>query len=298
MKLHHYYLRKPNSQLTLSENSIILKFTKNTLDTSFPKNALYVTTESLYDSDMASQLLSITYYPKYDAIIDVNKVPNIKLVDNQNKPLCNPLETMNITRVWPAFGKIGGSHECIIIAPIKIKATVINLANGGAPDRWHQDVVENYNLEIVKLIATGIVDALETSDLGFHSADEENYFVKAVKNSIVTNSLLNDKNMTLSAAWKNLKASPEFKFWACLWKDKEHNREVLHPYSEKLNIGIIPPLFFGDEEEIKKCLKSIIKNRNYVFLTITETIKSLLNKIILVSDEFFECHSHKIIIPP
>ena len=123
--------------------------------------------------------------------------------------------------------------------------------------------------------------------------------MKAVGNGVAVNSSLRGKNVTLSAAWKNLAASPEFKFWACLWKDDEplRIRVVLSPYSETLNLGLVPPLFFSDEE-VKECLRRILKHRSCVYSAITETIKSLLKRITLVSDEFFECYSHKIIIPP
>jgi hypothetical protein len=297
MILHHYFLSKPTLPLRLSPKSTILKFTRTNLNRP-PKEALYTTTQSFYDSDIASQMLSVTYYPKYDTIIDTNKITNFDMVDNQNKPLSETSRTESITKVWPAFGKTGGSHECLIIAPDEIKATVIELANGGAPDRWHQDSVENYNPEMVELIATGIIDALDTTDVGFRSAEGENYFVKAVGNGVATNSSLKGKNVTLSAAWKKLTSIPEFKFWACLWNDNDKRsiRTILPPSSETAILKL-PTLLFFNTEKAKECLEWDLENHGYIYSVLTETIRALLRNIALVSDEFFECHSHKIVIP-
>jgi hypothetical protein len=295
MILHHYSLGQPAVPIELGANNTILTFAKTKLVGT--KKALYATTESYADSDRAHQMLSLTYYPKYEAIIDVTKITNLKVVNNINKALSLTSQTDIITRVWPAFGKSGGSHELLIIAPTEIQCTSNTLSNGGAPDMWHQDKVENYTPAIVELIATGIIDALETSDLGFLPTGE-GYIVKAVGNGVATSSSLKQKKVTLSAAWKNLTSIPEFKFWACLWEDYDPLgiRAILRPYSETAILCRWFLLGFTTEDA-KDYFRWELKNHGYVYSVLTETIKSLLRNVTLVSDEFFKYHSHKIAIP-
>jgi hypothetical protein len=295
MILHHYCLSQPNIPIELGANSTILQFARTNL--TGIKRVLYTTTESYADADLANQMLSITYYPKFDTIIDVSKITNLNMVNNNNKSINSTAQNNIITRVWPAFGKTGGSHEFLILAPDKIQCTLTELANGGAPDEWHQDKVANYDPDIAKLIATSMIDALVTTER-FGPPEGEGYSVKAVGNGVATNSSLQSKNVTLSAAWKNLTSIPEFKFWACLWSDddKRSIRTILHPCSEKVVLNC-PPLLLLSTEKVKEYIKWDLEYHGYVYSVFTEIIRSLLSNILLVSDEFFDYHSHKIVIP-
>ena len=83
MILHHYYLSNPQ-KVTLHNKSIIVPLS-GTISNDDP--TLYVTTDFFYDSCLARQRLSVTYHPQYDVAIDTKKVPNLKTIDNTNKPL-------------------------------------------------------------------------------------------------------------------------------------------------------------------------------------------------------------------
>jgi hypothetical protein len=255
---------------------------------------LYATTELYADPDLANQRLSLTYFPQYNKVIDVGNVNGLEMIDN----LCNilrPEDVWSASRVWPAFGKSGGSHEVLIVKPDVINGSLNLLPDGGAPEAWFQDDVQNYDLQIAQAIAIGMVDALETSE-GF--SRPETYAAKTVANGVaITTRTLKDMNVTLSAAWKKT-PHPKFKFWACLWTD--HNkppiRFLLDPFVESLSLS--PFLLCGlTAEETEKCIRDDIRKHGCICSLFTETIKSVLQKVMLVSDGFFSSHCQKIDIP-
>lgn len=295
MILHTYSLTQPNSPLTLKSQNSILQFKGNKIPRSLP--VLYSTTEFFTDSDKARQMLSITYYPKYDTRIDVNQTSNFECVNNLGKKIDPQTDLKEFTRVWPAFGKTGGSYEFIITNPQTIKGVTCELLTGGAPDIWHQDTASNYDPLIAQLLAKGIIDVLTTTE-EVSSAIPETYQMKQIGNGISANVSLKDKNITLSAAWKNLTSIPEFKFWACIWKDIEQiqSRIILQPYSEKVALcgEILPNCCV---EHFREYLEKEIQNEGIIYYTLTETIRALLKKILIVTNEFFVSHSKKIFIP-
>jgi len=300
MILNHYSLSQPMVPLELHDNSTIMRFTKAKVDSPTKNRAIYVTTESYVDSDLAREMLSVTYYPKYVATIDGDANKGLQLVNNRNEALNS--KTSNVTRVWPAFGKLGGSHELLITHPDKIAGVIGELANGGAPDMWHQDAVENYDPVTVTLIASAIISALaESPDAGFLPPDGESYSAKAVGNGLAINSSLKDKNVTLSAAWKNLTVVPEFKLWACLWRDYEEFsiRAILRPYSESvpLNTAFCSFPCVLNVQNCKEYLKWDLQYHGYAFSILAGTLRSLLRNITLVSDDYFKYHARKIVLP-
>ena len=99
--LHHYALADYDLNPLKFDGSsyrIQLKRTKNLKD-----KVLFCTTQSFADSDLANKTLSLTYYPRYDAIIETSKIQGCSIIGNMGKVI-SPENLWGATRVWPAFG--------------------------------------------------------------------------------------------------------------------------------------------------------------------------------------------------
>lgn len=293
MILHKYSLSQPKSTLTLHQQNSLLNFWGKQLKKGI--QILYTTSELFTDSNQARQKLSISYYPKYDTRFDTASITNFECINNLGKIIDLKTDGKKFTRIWPAFGKTGGSFEFLITKPSQIKINKSHqLYNGGAIDLWHQDSVINYDPSIAYFIAQCVIDVLLPSeDLSLSVPENNRVFQRG--NGIVINIPHKKKNLTLSVAWKNLTAIPEFKFWTCIWTDMEQikSRIILPPKYEKITLcGRM--VRNSNLDEFKAFLNYDLKRKGYIHKAVTETIRNLLKNTLATTDEFFNAHSKKI----
>ena len=82
--------------------------------TSF-KLGIYLTSYNDIYSRKLEDILSIGYTPHMLYSIDIKSLRKngYNLIDNEDNPLKFPLIASNLTRIWPAFGQVGGASEVI-----------------------------------------------------------------------------------------------------------------------------------------------------------------------------------------
>jgi hypothetical protein len=78
---------------------------------------IFLTSQKWMNSRYLEDILSLGYTPDGLYSIDVNSLINagFSLIDNEDQTLKAPLLTSNLTRVWPAFGQVGGASELIAV---------------------------------------------------------------------------------------------------------------------------------------------------------------------------------------
>jgi hypothetical protein len=78
---------------------------------------IYLTSQKWMNSRYLEDILSLGYTPDGLYSIDVNSLLNagFTLIDNEDRTLKVPLMTGYLTRVWPAFGQVGGASEVIAV---------------------------------------------------------------------------------------------------------------------------------------------------------------------------------------
>lgn len=300
--LHHYCLSARNANpLHLKDSNFVILLNKPYA----VQKVLYATTEDYCNSDLANQMLSLTYFPKYNSTIEIENVNDRKtdfmMVTNHLSYL--GIDNLpNAPRVWPAFGKTGGSREVIIKTkidgntPMLDVCTVKDLPNGGATELWHQDTVYNYDTVLAQRIAEGIIDAFNHSEEDFLGRENPGLIVKGTPSGVVFNAPLrkSEKNLTISIAWKNLDAQPEFKFWACLWRDDLDFsiRFMLDAFTDSLVLTAFP-----SDKDPREAIKEDLEHHGPIYYSVRSITRSLIKRAVSVDKGFFMHHCIKIRIP-
>lgn len=90
------------------------------------KYGIYLTSQKWTNSRYVEDILSLGYSPGSLYSNSVNKIvtEGYFFIDNEDRTIKTPLSSSNLTRVWPAFGQVGGATEVIAIPdPNKIPQT-------------------------------------------------------------------------------------------------------------------------------------------------------------------------------
>src|SRR4029077_10200199 len=108
------YSMKGDSQLSPGAQAII-QFTRGQTKPDQAPNffpCAYLTSDNFLDSITASGYLAMTYFPKFRNDFEIDS--SIQLYNNQRDQI-NESSLASSPRVWPAFGRLGGGHETIIL---------------------------------------------------------------------------------------------------------------------------------------------------------------------------------------
>ena len=112
MRIITYRMDK-NSNLKFSDRNLLIKLNKGSKNPIFER-AIFFTTDVFQSSIEAKESLSLSYSPKYAFAFDYD--PNSckgTLYTNEGNPIFGIVNPY-VSRVWPAFGHIGGASEFIL----------------------------------------------------------------------------------------------------------------------------------------------------------------------------------------
>lgn len=294
---------KPNNPLCPSE--LIGKVPLDPVRTSF-KFGIYLTYHRGVDSRYLEDALSLGYTPFQRCLIDyIDLNQNYILVDNENFPLPNTVNTRNITRVWPAFGQIGGASEIIAIPTRKkedimlqdlIKtedlnaclpkcnwkcldclqafemnnATRFQLFKADSVSRPVQVVLYNYILLLQVIIVSGLFNNNDNVNNIFpQNLNKETFaYVRVTGSGIVIKS--STRNITLSAGIREMK-----NFFYTYVIGSEWSDEIDDSNSTRRCLRTTKPIIFHSKCPLSKEIRS-----NYFKNTLKKVIDKIINDIL------------------
>lgn len=254
-------------------------------------------------ADECHEQLSITYAPGYRYTLDFNNqlfknASIFDMKDNRGQQINNAEAIQSAPRVWPAFGLTGGRRE--IIGVLKDKCDPVNfkdelvLTDGGAPTLWYQDDVVG---DFVKNLADGLCRAA-VSVPGI-DIDRNNTLILNKGNGLSLSFKFRDLMGSLSSAYVGTKMKVEecngsgndikiiltVRFWLAIWHDdtKIGERRLLDNFIEPITQSC-------------RCINGFFPCAPDIIAT--NAANALLERMILISDAFFNSHCRKVSIPP
>lgn len=113
-----------NNNTVICPSTLIGKIPLQPIRTTF-RRGIYLTSYKGVDSRYLEDVLSLGYTPFKRCSIDLTSLfQNYTLVNNEDLPLNIPIKLGDITRVWPAFGQIGGATEFIAVPRQDVEHTI------------------------------------------------------------------------------------------------------------------------------------------------------------------------------
>ena len=291
----------PNNPICPSE--LIGKVPLDPVRTYF-KFGIYLTYHRGVDSRYLEDALSLGYTPFQRCCIDyIDLIQNYIMVNNENLLLQKTVHPPNITRVWPAFGQIGGASEIIAIPTKKCynimlqdliktedlsvylpqcnwkcldclqpfemnNATRFQVFIADSVSRPIQVVLYNYILLLQAIIISGLFNNNDGNIFSKNPDKETFAYVRIASSGIVIKS--SKRNITLSAGIREMKNFFYTYVIGSEWSDDTDNNNSTHRY-----LKTTKPIIFHSKCPLSKEIRS-----NYFKNTLKKVIDKAINDML------------------
>lgn len=305
-RLYKYSLNSALKELPISIPEYVIKLTKNGNDPTFHPCS-FLATDGSMDTYQAHDYLALTYYPL--VCYETNLLQSgITFEDNRGIKLDSIESGFSppSQRTWPSFGQPGGAREVILVedsCEFNANLTLLRtFSDGGEIDEFHQDNTANYDPDLSKLIARGLISALDESEINVR--DNGTTIGKVIPESGTTINFrkgLDHRFISLSSGYSNHCCFMEIKLWATLWEDDMNSNErcIYGPLEKNVSFPLpsmcLPcsHLTPADKEKIinllgqSSCFSAEIKN----------LVRDLMKRLSGVTDDFFRKYALRYRLP-
>ena len=207
---------------------------------------LFCSTDYIKHSLKAREALSLTYCPTSLNEIDVSSIGNLELRTHNFLSLQTNLNTQDVPRVWPSFGRIGGFHELLVTKPDFIGPQYVNrrghLTSFCLDDPYHQDNTQDYDYPFTGYLINAIRAGVVNSD--YKTEDGDYLYMKIDRNTLSTSlsSKSDRRKISLSAAYAAEDRFTTIWLWGAMYEDSgvpyATIRKILRPIVRVITLSV------------------------------------------------------------
>lgn len=186
------------------------------------ESVAFLTTDRHLDGMAAANYLATTYSPSWCTIL--SRGGGDILIDNLGYSLTDDqLEAKShLTRVWPAFGHHGGSHE-LLLKKGQLKRTASQwLVRGGLFDEYRQNNVDVYDSGSLQSIATVVWSEVNAAP----EQKREGTSGKITEAGLAIHWFGAEGEYSISVAVDQRPTEMRLIFWGYRWFDDEDNLSI------------------------------------------------------------------------
>lgn len=304
------YSHKKYTKSKIIANNLIGKIPLQPRRTKF-NIGIYLTTHRGFNSRYLEDVLAIGYSPGVGYETNYANIVNSKfdLFDNKDQPLQYPRQT----RVWPAFGQIGGAFESVAIPKGGIdyleldyekeskgvtssfinsnKSISMNkfteLSTGPRYQLMRADAVTkpvSLKIKFVSSLINAIwTDENDDSIATFKREDDDGIFVKISSSGVVIKSILNGKQFTISAGYREQRGNLYAYLIGSIWNDttNSNNNQIRRLFNTE-------PFIFSWNLH-----RNLSSNSNII----TKAYSTVINEAKLIVNNLGAHNSREIVLP-
>lgn len=187
------YRFKETDNLVFSNRNLLVKLKKTGKEPIFERG-IFFTTDIFQKSTVAKENLSLSFSPKY--IMRIKRDPSAQgefLYKNTGCRILTNLISLSDSRVWPAFGHIGGATEIILTDGKNVTRACTDRSTDESPssyisihnrnliqpyvnDLFHQDDVANFTSAIFQRLSGETITAIINDEPNGESDEERRKF--------------------------------------------------------------------------------------------------------------------------
>jgi hypothetical protein len=295
-----------NSNLKFSDRDRLIKLNKGSMNPIFER-AIFFTTDVFQSSIEAKESLSLSYSPKYAFAFDYD--PNSckgTLYTNEGNPIFGIVNPY-VSRVWPAFGHIGGASEFILTDGGEISGTCSKSLTPNTPlsclslsnfpltppfvnDIFHQDDTSDYTIPTLCRLSTAAISAIRRGEFLFLESEnsEGSQSIGSINSARgVSVKFSNHRTQTLYSLSVGIKCdlssnSIQLMFWGYAWQDWKMFRFFEGPITYAyIWMGPNSPI---SENELKARFLDDLCKRNTEFDNVVSAISEVLRCLRKIDD--------------
>ena len=307
--------------LEFSTRNILIKLKKGSNDLIFERG-IFFTTDAIQFSIDAKEILSLSYSPKHAFAFDYKQISCRGILYTNNGDTISHEVYPHNSRVWPAFGHLGGASEFILTDSMKISEIYSKFSNPNKPfncpllfdfplnppfvnDIFHQDDTSDYTTPILLKLSSIAFQAIKSEKLSFPENGElREYTIGSIKTSSGVSIRLSQSHMqTIYSLSIGIKCdlsskSIQLMLWGYAWQDWKLYRFYVGPTTYSYIWRPNPNSGIQDENELKRLfLKDLCERGSVELKNVASAIGVVLNQLKQIDDTSLRI-SHQVHLLP